>query len=537
MSEPILRMQGLRVSARGESGIEKVLVDDVELTVHRGEVIGLIGESGAGKTTIGLAALGYARAGCAIAHGSKVFYRESDLRTMPRAERRAIRGRRIAYVAQSAAASFNPAKTILWQVCEMPIRYGLLDREQAIAHTIELFRELELPSPETFGNRYPHQVSGGQLQRAMLAMAMSCQPDVLVFDEPTTALDVTTQIEVLDAIRKLIRVHGTAGLYISHDLAVVAQVAHRVMVLRHGKIVEVGETHKLLESPREEYTRKLLAARQAVVHRAVTDRVGEPILTAKAISVSYGELVAVRDVTLTLGRGETLAIVGESGSGKSTLARTICGLQRPDAGSVQFDGRVLAPTISDRTRDDLRRIQLIYQMPDLALNPRQRISAILARPLSFYHRWPRGKIEQRVQELLVLMGLPQEIGDSTPPQLSGGQKQRLCIARALAAEPDIIVCDEVTSALDALVADEILELLAEVQRKTGIAYLFITHDLGLVRRVADRVAVMLRGAIVAEGPVGDVFARDDHPYITKLLSSVPQLRVDWLDRLDRNETP
>jgi peptide/nickel transport system ATP-binding protein len=529
MTDNILRIKGLRIVTYGETGDEKPLVDNVDLDLQRGEIIGLIGESGAGKTTIGLAALGYARSGCFVT-GGEIFYRDIDLRKLPRAKRRNIRGQRIAYVAQSAAASFNPAKSLMTQVCEMPVRYGLLRRADAKQRAIQLFRELDLPSPETFGDRYPHQVSGGQLQRAMVAMAMSCRPDILVLDEPTTALDVTTQIEVLVAIKKTIREHNTAGLYISHDLAVVAQVTHRIMVLRQGKMVEFGDTDQILGNPREDYTRRLLSVRSIPAAMRTEQRpAAEPIVEVSGVTVTYGPLTAIKNVTLSIARGETLAVVGESGSGKSTLARVICGLKEPSEGTIRFKGKVLAPVLAQRSRDQLRRIQLIYQMPDMALNPNQHVSVILGRPLSFYHGWPKKKIEARVCELLQLVELSPDFATRLPAELSGGQKQRVCIARALAAEPDLIICDEVTSALDGLVAEEILKLLGRLQRESSIGYLFITHDLGTVRRVADRVTVMLNGVVVAQGPINMIFSPPYHPYTETLLSSVPELRTDWLD--------
>ncbi|MBV9524051.1 MAG: ABC transporter ATP-binding protein, partial [Alphaproteobacteria bacterium] len=495
MNDEILRMEGLKIAAHTEEGEIKILVDGVDLSLHRGEVLGLIGESGAGKSTIGLAALAYARPGCAIV-GGRISYDGTDIRGLPKSGRRKLRGRRIAYVAQSAAASFNPAKSLYQQVCEMPVRHGLSSYAAAKLQAAELFRELDLPSPDRFGERYPHQVSGGQLQRAMVAMAMSCRPDILVFDEPTTALDVTTQIEVLAAIRKLIRDHGTAGLYITHDLAVVAQVAQRIMVLRHGRMVEFGDAGQILQQPQAEYTRRLVSVRAATepVGPMVSDEERDtPVLALSGLTAAYGTMRVLKDVTFSVRRGETVAVVGESGSGKSTLARVVCGLRPPVAGAVHFRGEIMPPALRQRSRDQLRRIQMIYQMPDMALNPRHRVLDILGRPLSFYFGWPPKKVRARVDELLRMIDLPAEFVARRPGELSGGQKQRLCIARALAAEPDLMICDEVTSALDPLVAEEILKLLGRLQRETGIAYLFITHDLGTVRRIAHRVAVMLQG--------------------------------------------
>ena len=531
MTAEILRMEGLRIVAHPEDGsAAKPIVEDVDLVLQRGEVLGLIGESGAGKSTIGLAALGYTRPGCAI-EGGKILFDGVDLRGLTPDQRRQRRGRRIAYIAQSAAASFNPAKSLYDQVCEGPVRHGVMSYEQAKAQAVRLFRELDLPSPETIGERYPHQVSGGQLQRAMAAMAMSCRPDILVLDEPTTALDVTTQIEVLASIRKLIREHGTAGLYITHDLAVVAQVANRIMVLRYGKKVEEGTADQILHQPRMDYTRALVSIRDA--DTGLAQGQGEavsPVLELRKVTASYAKLAkVVDDINLTVRKGETVAVVGESGSGKSTLARVITGLLPREAGDITFQGALLPPALAARKRDLLRRIQMIYQMPDVALNPRQKVGEIIGRPLNFYLGLSGARMRERVAELLRDIDLPPEFASRYPGQLSGGQKQRVCIARALAAEPDLIICDEVTSALDPLVAEGILDLLGRLQREHGYAYVFITHDLGTVRRIADRVAVMLKGRIVAEGPREKVFAPPYHPYTELLLSSVPEMETTWLD--------
>jgi peptide/nickel transport system ATP-binding protein len=531
MSDEILRMESLQITAQAEhGGPGKRIVEDVDLLLHRGEVLGLIGESGAGKSTIGLAALGYTRPGCRIT-GGRVLFDGMNLRDASAEARRRLRGRRIAYIAQSAAAAFNPAKTLYAQICEGPIRHGVMSLEQARAEAIQLFRELDLPAPESFGRRYPHQVSGGQLQRAMAAMAMSCRPDILVLDEPTTALDVTTQIEVLAAIRKLIREHHTAGLYISHDLAVVAQVANRIMVLREGRKVEEGMADQILLRPHEDYTRALVSIREAKLARPAASIVeSEPLLELRAVTASYAKLAhVVEGIDLSVRKGETVAVVGESGSGKSTLARVITGLLPREEGEILFRGRSLEPALARRSRDLLRRIQMIYQMPDVALNPRQRVQEIIGRPLAFYHGMDGAKRKERVRELLQAIDLAPEFAQRFPGELSGGQKQRVCIARALAAEPDLLICDEVTSALDPLVAEGILELLGRLQRDLGYAYIFITHDIGTVRRIADRVAVMLKGRIVAEGPLARVFAPPYHPYTQILLSSVPEMRTDWLD--------
>jgi peptide/nickel transport system ATP-binding protein len=531
--EQVLDVDQLKIEVRTDAGPGPVLVDNVSLTLRQGEVLGLIGESGAGKSTIGLATMGYSRSGCYIT-GGKIVFRGKDVRTMTRAERQDLRGHGIAYIAQSAAASFNPALTLYEQICEIALRRGLMSEAEAKSEAIRLFKELELPNPEKFGERYPHQVSGGQLQRAMAAMAMITKPSILVFDEPTTALDVTTQVEVLASFRKLIREHGTAALYITHDLAVVAQIADRIMVLRHGKMIEVGDATQILQEPREEYTRRLVAERTVAnqnLPQEATDR-SKPLLEIKNVVASYRSLARViNDVTLEINRGDTVAVVGESGSGKSTLARVVVGLLPRSSGDVRFHGESLPAALRNRSRDQLRRIQMIYQMPDVALNPRQTLLEVIGRPVEFYFGRNKEQVRERVGELLRHIDLPESFINRRPGELSGGQKQRVCIARALAAEPDLIICDEVTSALDQLVGEEILRLLNRLQDELGVAYMFITHDLGTVSRIANKVAVMLKGELVAYGETAKIFAPPYHPYTELLLSSVPEMRADWLDEV------
>lgn len=521
--KPLLAIERLRIeAARGA-----VLVDDVSLTLRRGEVLGLIGESGAGKSTIGLAALGYARTGCRIA-GGRILLDGTDIVQLPLHERRRLRGNRIAYIAQSAAAAFDPSMRIIAQVTQV-LRLQGTPRDVARVVAIRLFEELGLPDPTHFGDRFPHQVSGGQLQRATAAMAMAAKPDILVFDEPTTALDVTTQVGVLAAFRRLVREHEAAALYITHDLPVVAQMADRIMVLRRGKMVEIGTTTEILDAPREDYTRKLVAS-LGEARRPTTPAEPAPLLSLQNVVAGYRTLPrAIDDVSLDLGPRETVAIVGESGSGKSTLARIVVGLLPRGQGDVRFRGTSLPPRLRDRSKDILRRIQLVSQIPDVALNPRRTVGDIIGRPVRFYFGRSPAAVRARVRELLELIDLPQEFARRLPGQLSGGQKQRVSIARALAAEPDIVICDEVTAALDQLVADDILALLQRLQRELSVAYLFITHDLGLVRRVADKVVVLRKGAVVASGVTTDVFAAPSDDYTRRLLASVPQMRQGWLD--------
>jgi ABC-type glutathione transport system ATPase component len=533
MKDPIvLDVRSMRIQVRTDRGDGPVLVDDVSLTLNRGEVIGLIGESGAGKSTIGLASMGYTRRDCFIV-GGEIVLNGKDVRKMSANERRKLRGPRISYIAQSAAASFNPAMTLMDQVCEASIRHGVLKPAEARAEAISLFKQLDLPDPMNIGDRYPHQVSGGQLQRAMAAMAMVARPDIVVFDEPTTALDVTTQVECLAAFRKLIREHGAAALYITHDLAVVAQIADRIMVLRRGKMVEFGESRQILQAPKEEYTRRLVSERvagHAFVDTSSAD--STPILSIQNVSANYpGKPNVISEVSLDVRKGDTVAVVGESGSGKSTLARVVMGLLPRSVGDVKFNGVSLPPRLAQRTRDQLRRVQMIYQMPDVALNPQHTLLDTIGRPVAFYFHRSKEEVRARVLELLRQMELPEAFITRKTSELSGGQKQRVSIARALAAEPDLIVCDEVTSALDQLVGEEILRLLKKLQDDLGVAYLFITHDLSTVKRIANKVAVMLKGRVVASGPTAQIFAPPYHPYTELLLSAVPEMRPEWLDEV------
>ena len=529
---PILRVEDLRIEGAHR---DKAIVEGVNFALMRGEVLGLIGESGAGKSTIALATLAYTRPGCVIASG-RILFDGADLRTLSLKQIRAIRGRHIAYVAQSAAAAFDPTWRIERQVSEVLVRHGLMSWSQARKMSIECFKDLDLPSPETIGSRFPHQVSGGQLQRCMAAMAMSCCPEILILDEPTTGLDVTTQIEVLTALRKLIRDSNTSALYISHDLAVVAQLANRIMVLRHGRIVEEGPANEMLHRPRQKYTRELVSVRASDSTAPLRQPTNRPevttVLKLENVTASYRTFVhVVRGLSLVVNAGETLAVVGESGSGKSTLARVICGLLPLDWGTIEFCGKVLSSTLAGRSRDELRRIQMVYQMPDVALNPRHTVREILGRPVALYFGADRAGVRSSVAELLDMVDLPKNFVDRRPGELSGGEKQRVCIARALAAKPELMICDEVTSALDPLIADGIIKLLIRLQEETGVSYLFIAHDLGVVRRVADRVGVMHCGGMVAEGPIAHVFSPPYHPYTEKLLSSVPEMRLDWLDEV------
>ena len=530
----LLTIKDLRIEATayppGEPPKHVTLVDGVSLALASGKVLGLIGESGAGKSTIGLTAIAYGRSGVEIT-GGEIWLRGRDILKAGIQGLRALRGREVTYVAQSAAAAFNPAKRLLEQVTETCLTHGLCARAEAESRAVTLFRKLGLPNPETIGQRFPHQVSGGQLQRVMTAMALCPKPDLVVFDEPTTALDATTQIEVLAAIKEAIRDTGVAALYITHDLAVVAQVSDHIMVLRHGKKVEYGETAQIIGAPKMDYTQALVSVR-AIEHQE-KPATGAPLLRVENVTARYPGMPVdvLKNVSVDLHPGQTPAIVGESGSGKSTLARAITGLLPPAKGRMVFAGRTLSNRLKDRSKDDLRELQMIYQMADVAMNPRQTVATIIGRPLEFYFGLTGEAKRQRLAELLDAIEMGTGFADRYPAELSGGQKQRVCIARALAAKPKLIICDEVTSALDPLVADGILKLLLDLQAREGVAYLFITHDLATVRAIADSIAVMYRGAVVRYGGKTDVLSPPFDDYTDLLLSSVPEMHQGWLEQV------
>ena len=529
----LLEIRDLKIEATvyppGEDPKNITIVHGVSLTLERGKVLGLIGESGAGKSTIGLSSMAYGRGGVRIT-GGEVVLNGRDILKAGRSGIRKVRGREVCYVAQSAAAAFNPAHKLMDQVVEAALEHGTASRAEAEKRARTLFRKLSLPDPDNIGERYPHQVSGGQLQRVMTAMALCSEPDLIVFDEPTTALDVTTQIDVLAAIKDAIRDTGVAALYITHDLAVVAQVSDEIMVLRHGKLVEWGDTRQIIKEPRQEYTNKLVSVHE--IEHQEKQPGGTPLLSVKTVTAAYGggPVDVLKDVSVDLHRGQTLAVVGESGSGKSTLARAITGLLPPRQGSITFDGRTLSNRFTDRTRDDLRELQMIYQMADVAMNPRQTVATIIGRPLEFYFGLRGRERDARVAELLDKIEMGKGFADRYPAELSGGQKQRVCIARALAAQPKLIICDEVTSALDPLVAHGILRLLLDLQAEEGVAYLFITHDLATVRSIADSIAVMYRGEVVRYGSKTEVLTPPFDDYTDLLLSSVPEMEMGWLEK-------
>jgi peptide/nickel transport system ATP-binding protein len=537
MSSPLLSVRGLKIGATVYPPDAKPhdikIVHGVDFDVEAGKVLGLIGESGAGKSTIGLATMAYGRGGVKLTGGT-VFVNSRDVLQSDRRDVRNLRGAEVTYVSQSAAASFNPAKRIMEQVIEAAVSQSKFSKNDAQARAVELFRKLDLPEPETIGDRFPHQVSGGQLQRCMTALALCPEPDLVVFDEPTTALDVTTQIDVLKAIKEAIRDTGVAALYITHDLAVVAQVSDHIMVLRQGEMVEYGTADQIINAPVDEYTKALVSVR-SIDHKEKTPS-GEPLLRVQNITARYRgtKFDVLKDINVDLHAGQTLAVVGESGSGKSTLARVITGLLPAREGVVNFNGRELSPELANRSQDDLRELQMIYQMADTAMNPRQTVGTIIGRPLEFYFGLEGAKKQKRVKELLDEIEMGDGFIDRYPAELSGGQKQRVCIARALAAKPKLIICDEVTSALDPLVADGILKLLLDLQKVEDVAYLFITHDIATVRAIADSIAVMYQGEVARYGGKTEVLSPPFDDYTDLLLSSVPEMKLGWLEDVIAN---
>jgi peptide/nickel transport system ATP-binding protein len=540
--ETLLRVENLRVEAKIGKGRYAAIVKDVSFQIAPGEVLALIGESGSGKTTIALSALGYARPGCRIARG-EIFLQDTDVLALDRESLRKLRGGRISYLAQSAAATFNPALTIGEQVTESAVLHGIMDRDAANAHAVELFRRLDLPDAEHLGRRYPHQVSGGQLQRLMAAMALCSGPDLMVLDEPTTALDVTTQIEVLGAFKEIIRDQSTAAIYVTHDLAVVAQIADRILVLRGGDVMEMGDTAQILNNPSHLYTRKLMAAIRPPP--SISDdgpRAGNvaqseaQIIEVKNLTAGYGRIrdgvpaaTVLKDVDARVTRRSVLGVIGESGCGKSTLARVIAGLLPAAKGQVLLDEHDLEKRLEDRSLEELQRVQIVFQMADVALNPRQRIGDILGRPLELYHGLKGAHRNKRVAELLAMVELPGSFSSRFPEELSGGQKQRINLARALAADPDIILADEVTSALDTIVGAAVIDLLKELRERLGVSYMFISHDLSTVASFADRIMVLYAGRVVEDGSTRNILGLPSHPYTQLLLSSVPELRQGWLE--------
>lgn len=542
-----LQIKNLVVEANKPTGEWFTIVHDVNVKVSVGEVVALIGESGAGKSTVALAALGYSRPGTRIIKGH-VYLEDIDILALKAKGRRRIRGRKIAYVAQSASAALNPAIPLGKQVAEGLLVHGIMSSAKTQSRVVELLKLLDLPSPKEIAKRYAHQISGGQQQRVMISMAMSCLPDFLVLDEPTTALDVTTQIEVLKAIKEVILKEGSGGIYVSHDLSVVAQIADRILVMNDGRVLEEGITDDVINNPQHKYTQELikavrLAPKYSKEHQQpiVKAKHNSSVIEIKDINATYEkrpwlrsipeDKFILRGIDLSVNRGEVVALVGESGSGKSTLAKVITGLLPPVSGEIFFKDSKLHARVKRRLKDQQRRIQMVCQSPDTTINPELRIEQAIGRPLEFFFKIKGKELLKRVQELLAMVELPSDYAFRLPSELSGGEKQRVSLARAFGAEPDLLICDEVLSALDTIVGAAVLDLLKDLQNRLMVANIFISHDLATVASIADRVVVLYAGRICEVGPTENVFLPPFHPYTSLLIYSVPELRSGWLDNV------
>lgn len=539
--EILVEVKDLRISATNDDGVEIPIVKGVDFNIHKGEVVALIGESGSGKTTISLASLAYTKPGLHFA-GGEVKLRGEDLLSMEPFKQREMRGAKVAYLAQSAAATFNPALTIGEQVTESAVLHGILDQAAATQRAEELYEALELPDPKRIGHRYPHQVSGGQLQRLMAAMALCGKPDLMVLDEPTTALDVTTQIEVLKAFKKVIHEENSAAIYVTHDLAVVAQIADHIVVLYSGEVMEQGPADQIINRPQHAYTKRLMEAVRpkpiaglgtdvGVEHDRDTDN-----LEVREMTAGYGGNVSgepkipiLKDINVSVKNGHVVGIIGESGCGKSTLARVMAGMLPAARGDVILDGKMLEGDLKDRKLSELQKVQFVFQMADTALNPKQLIGNIIGRPLEFYHGLKGKEKHAKVNEILEMVELPAEFASRYPMELSGGQKQRINLARSLAAAPEVMLCDEVTSALDSIVGANVIKLLTNLRDKTGVSFVFISHDLSTVASFADEIVVLYAGRVVEQGPTDEVLVPPFHPYTRLLISSVPEMRIGWLE--------
>ncbi|MHC9043268.1 ABC transporter ATP-binding protein [Microbacterium saperdae] len=510
MSAITVRDLEIEVQATG-----KPIVRGVSLDLEPGKVLGVVGESGSGKSTLALALLGFARRGARITGGS-IAVGGHDILSLTDAQLRDVRGKIVSYVPQDPATALNPALSILTQLSER-----IADRPDRVEHIRGILGEVGLPSDDTFLHRSAGELSGGQQQRVAIAMAVAPEPRLLVLDEPTTGLDVSTQLKVLELVSRLTAAHAMAAIYISHDLAVVGQVSDHVAVLYDGEVVETGTTEEVLTRGSHEYTRALVNAVPSVRDRpqrpAHDDAEATPVLQIQGLSAGYGGAPVLEDVSLSIDRGQCLAIVGESGSGKTTMSRCVIGLHAPSGGVISLDGEPLATTAARRTNLARQRMQYVFQNPYASLQPRQTIGESIGLPLLFFKQETKATVRGRIEEALERVRLPKSMADRFPAELSGGQRQRVAIARALAAKPALLVCDEITSALDVSVQASILELLAGLQAE-GQSMLFITHNLAVVANIADQVAVLRKGRIVEAGPTGAVLDDPKDDYTKALLA-------------------
>jgi peptide/nickel transport system ATP-binding protein len=531
--ETVLSVRGYSLAYDTPQGPVAAL-QDVTLDIHAGETHALVGESGSGKSTLAWAILRYLPPNARDVSGSIEVSGENVLTCTP-AQIEALRGRRVSMVFQDPSAALNPTMRMGDQVAEVLMRHRGMTRDEAWQEATAALDRTGIARPAEMMQRYPHEASGGEKQRVVIATAFACNPELIIFDEPTTALDILTAQQILDLFLRLREQTGVAALYISHDLGLVARIADRVSVIHEGRIVESGPVADVFRAPKDPYTRKLMAAVPRPYDRIAVDTPTDPaaLLDVRGVSVRYGTpgllsrllgkaeapFYGARDVSFSVRPGELLGLVGASGSGKSTMAQVLSGL-RDFEGEVQFAGRNFGAR-GDFDRAYRRDVQIVFQHPDSSLNPRQTIGTILSRPLRLYGLVPRAQVAARVQELLRMVLLPPEFVSRYPHELSGGQKQRVAIARAFAAEPRLVICDEITASLDVSVQAAVARLLTDLQRRSGAACLFITHDLNLIRQLAHRIAVMQRGVLVDSFDVADADSPDRHPYTRELLNAMP----------------
>ena len=537
MSDHVLSIEGLIVSLPAWSD-RKHAVSDVSLAIRAKEIVCVVGESGSGKSIMGKAILGLLPKPHVRATGGRIVFEGRDLLAVPEEEMRRLRGGRIAMIFQEPMTALNPLMKVGRQIDEVLEVHTALTPAERRARVLELIADVHLPDPERIIESYPHQLSGGQRQRIVIAMALALEPALIIADEPTTALDVTTQAQILHLMKELQRKHGTSVLFITHDFGVVAEIADRVAVMRYGEVLEAGTADEVLRDPRADYTKALIAAVPGLRPRRKEAAQVQPLLVVRDLEKTYisgggfgaspRRVKAVSKVSLELGRQSSLALVGESGSGKSTLARCIIGLETPDGGDILIDGERISGLSRDQLRPYRRHMQMVFQDPFASLNPRQRVGDIIAvGPM--IQGVSREQALAEARELLALVGLKPEAAERYPHEFSGGQRQRIGIARALAVKPKLIVADEPVSALDVSVQKQVLDLLNDLRRQFGLSLLFITHDLRVAATVCEDIVIMQRGEIVERGPTAAIFADPEHPYTKSLLDAVPG--KEWIGSL------
>ncbi|SQD78694.1 ABC transporter ATP-binding protein [Moritella yayanosii] len=535
----IIEVSNLNLGFNNKSGDFCHILKDVNLQVKPKDIIGLVGESGSGKSTLALALMGYTNDGCFIKSGA-IHFDNKDIVQLPIKELAAIRGSQIALIPQNAGQALTPTMKVGPQIQEVLQFHSDIDKANYKSRVIELLNDVKLPDPEQIFSRYPHQLSGGQQQRVAIAMALAVKPELLILDEPTTGLDATTQVHILDLLKALIHKHNVAMVFVSHDFGAVSRLCNKVCVMYKGEIVEHGDIKKVLLEPEHSYTQALLKAVPVIgKNQKNTLPVTPQDEVEKETSISLNNLkisyhrntlwqsitrkaepeATVDNINLTLKKGETLALIGESGSGKSTILKTIAGLHKANSGEIIFNGKPLE-ILEKRTKEQKKQIQMIFQNPDASLNPKQTILQILSKPLQLYFNMNSAQCHTRAKELLIQVHLNPDYLYRYPTMLSGGEKQRVAIARAFASEPELLLCDEITSALDVTVQDTVLTLLKELQLKFNTSYIFIAHDLAIVESIADQIAILNNGRICEVGPTKSVFTNPSHPYTKTLLNSV-----------------